>query len=305
MNEEILEKMDYCYSKLNERINYALDHNDLDSIFKKLDEINGPTLVTGVGGSSVVAAYVAKVMSAKKKDIFIYTTPRDLAHMDLSPYKNVIAVSYSGGNVGVTVSFENNLNKYLLSAKQRNNINNITYNCNPELSYLSVSATLIPMAIMLLYYKNDRSLIDEIIKETVKCDSNAEIYEVFMGIENKTASVALESSFVEGGLAPIILHDKYNYCHGRINLSELKKSDAIYFKEDSELDSVLLNGLPKHFNKFITIDRKYEDDIINEYYQTYIAYWLIYDVAKNKNKDVCHVIPPVDNDNYYLFKGKM
>ena len=59
------DRMEDCFTTLNEKIFYGLDHSDLNEIFYILDEIKGPTLVCGVGGSSIVATFLAKVLREK------------------------------------------------------------------------------------------------------------------------------------------------------------------------------------------------------------------------------------------------
>ena len=43
------EKMEYCFSKLRERVISALDNTDLEALFRTLKEISGPSVVAGVG----------------------------------------------------------------------------------------------------------------------------------------------------------------------------------------------------------------------------------------------------------------
>ena len=51
------EPMEVCFSKLRQRVLEAVETTDLDPLFRTFENINGPTAVTGVGGSSVVAAF--------------------------------------------------------------------------------------------------------------------------------------------------------------------------------------------------------------------------------------------------------
>lgn len=301
----IFDSMKDCFASLNEKVFDAIETSDLENIFKTLDSIEGPTLVCGVGGSSVVGTFLAKVLREKKNDIVTFAFPRDIKYMNLSGYKNVIAISYSSSNVGVDVCFNNNLNKYLLSTKPRDGVNNMIYKMKQELSYVSIAATLVPLTIALLYYKNDLALVKEVLSNTITTDSCANRYEVMTGHETVTASIMLESCIVESGIGACVVHDKYNYCHGRINLSYFDKSDLIFFRMNNDLDSLFDEKLRSHFNKVITIDRKYDDNVINDYYATYLSLKLVESIAINKGLDFSDINYFEDNDLFYLFKGEM
>ena len=60
------DKMDDCFTSLKHKVNDALDNSDLKKIAEVLNSINGPTLVCDVGGSSIVATYLAKVLREKR-----------------------------------------------------------------------------------------------------------------------------------------------------------------------------------------------------------------------------------------------
>ncbi|MBQ2656971.1 MAG: hypothetical protein IJF87_00180 [Erysipelotrichaceae bacterium] len=301
----IYDKMDDCFRTLNEKVEKAIEDSDLETLFKKLDEIEGPTLVCGVGGSSVVATYLAKVLREKKHIITDFISPRDLFYMDLAPYRNVIAVSYSGNNIGAEAIFHTDLNKYLFTGHPREDVNNLVYQMPKEMSYVSISATLVPLSLLFLYYCNDHDLLKEILDKEISSASNNNVYEVMSGYETQTAAVILESSFTESGMASCIVHDKYNFCHGRINHSRRTDSDLIFFKGNNELDEMLEENLPNHFKKIITIEKEYVDDVINDFYSALISMKLIRDIAQNKHKDISDMNELADNDVFYLFNGKM
>ncbi len=299
------DKMNDCFATLKDKVEYAIANTDLDLFFRKLDEIEGPTLVCGVGGSSVVASFLAKVLREKKHIISTFAFPRDLKYMDLTPYRNVISVSYSGNNIGAEVMFQTDLKKYLLTGNERDDCDNIVYHMIREDSYVSISATIVPLSLILLWYRNDPDIVREILNEEIRSDSDNSFYEVMSGYETSTASVMLESSITESGMAACVVHDKYNYCHGRINLSRHSNADLIFFKMDNELDDLLYENLKNHFRKIITISRKYEDDVINDYYATLISLKLIREIANNKGTDISDMKELADNDVFYRFNGEM
>ena len=299
------DKMTDCFATLNEKVEYAIVNTDLKAFFEKLDEIKGPTLICGVGGSSVVASFLAKVLREKKHEIATFIFPRDLKHMDLSGYENIISVSYSGSNIGAKVMFDTDLKKYLLTGNPQEDCENIVYTMKKELSYVSISATIVPLTLLLLYYQNDIGIVREILEEEIHTDSDNSFYEVMSGYETSTAGIMLESSITESGMAACVVHDKYNYCHGRINLSRHSNADLIFLRTGNELDDLLIDHLPSHFKKIITIPRKYKDDVINDYYMTLMSLKLIRDIALNKGKDISDMNELGDNDVFYLFNGEM
>lgn len=293
------------FETLKEKLNIAIKDTDLNKMFDTLSSIKEPTLVTGVGGSSIVATYLAKVLREKNNIIATFTYPRDIQYMNLSGYKNVISVSYSGNNIGVDASFDNNLNKYLLTGHAKENINNIVYSMPEELSYVSIGATIIPLALITLYYKNDIALINEIVDKTITTDSNNTSYEVMYGYENQTAALLLESSIIESGMAKLVLHEKYNYAHGRMNTTKISNSDLIFLKSNNEYDDLLASKLTELYKNIIMIEGKYSDQVINDFYECVIGLRLCEAIADNKN---CSISDPKElplNDIFYLYKGKL
>ena len=301
----IYDHMDDCFANLKRNILEGIENTDTESLFNELSKINEPTLVTGVGGSSVVATFLAKVLTEKNHIICNYASPRDLVYMDLSSYKNVISVSYSGNNVGVTVSFNNQLKHYLFTGNKKEGINCLLYNMNKEASYVSISATLVPISIIALYYCNNLELIESLIDEEIEISSNSSSYQVIFGYENKSAAMLLESSINESGMASCILHDKYNYCHGRLNTSRVLDSDLIFFNSDKEIDEMMLRQLPLHFKNIIKIDEEYDDPVINDYYDCIISMKTIHQIATEKHYDISDMKELEDNDFFYLFNGEM
>ena len=299
------DKMIDCINNLKSNIQHGIESTDLNSFFEALENIKEPTLVTGCGGSSVVGTFLAKVLREKNGIIATFATPRDMLYMNLEAYKNVISCSYSGRNIGVDVSFENKLNRYLFTGHPRDDTNNIIYNMKPEESYVSIGATFVPLSLLLLYYRNDKNLLDEILNMDIATDSKKDVYEVMLGYENATAGMMLESSITEGCIGACTLHDKYNYCHGRINLSRKKNSDMIFFKGNNELDAAIEEVINSLYDKVIVIENRYDDVVINDFYCTYMSLKLIVSLANNYGVDISDMKELPVNDRLYLFKGKM
>lgn len=302
--------VDDMYVNLNKimpRVLDALRNTDLNDIFYKLENIKEPTIVTGVGGSSVVATFLAKVLNRKNHIIATFKFPRELKYMDLSGYKNVIAVSYSGRNIGVDVSFANNLNKYLLSGSTREGINSLQYSVtDEEYSFVSMAGTLIPLSIILMYYKNDINLISDIlsIRKEFEID-DSKVYEILTSEKSLTACAMLESTMVEGSLVAPVIHEKYNYCHGRTMFNYCYQNVLIYFDDDSDLDKLFKENLLKTYRKVIMIDKKYDDSVIDDYYQTYLCLLLCMQISKLQGKDMSMKNVPEISEIVYGYKGNL
>ena len=100
---------------LKERVVDSLDNTDLEFIRNELSKLTAPTLFSGVGGSSVVSEFGAKVINAKNGIVSVNSEPRDFLYRNNGAFRNVVACSYSGNNYGVELSFLKDLRKYLLS----------------------------------------------------------------------------------------------------------------------------------------------------------------------------------------------
>lgn len=263
------------YNLLENRVLDTLSKTDLERIKETISSIKTPTICTGVGGSNVVSNFASKVLSTKNKCISESVEPRSIIYKNLSRYDNILACSYSGRNFGVETSFNNNLNKYLLSNKPKEGVNNLTYNSSIEVedSFISLAATLMPMSILVAYYTdNDLSIIREVLKNKKEYLTKvSQIYEILSGYDTSTASIFLESTLVESGVAIPLVHDKYGYCHGRTTTSKVNKSSAIIFNKDTELDKKLLSELLEYYEQVIEIDSQYKDSIIDDFYLTYQA----------------------------------
>lgn len=288
------ESMEENFQKLDKRVYDALYNNDLDKIFHELSGISGPTLVSGVGGSSVVSDYASKVLNHKNKIITRSIEPRDIKYLNLAGYKNILACSYSGSNYGVELSFLNSLKHYLLSSKENNsgNIINLTYDVkDAEHSFISLAATIIPCAIMLTYYLGDKSynykILDSLEKYNFSFDTTCDNYEIFTGLDTSTASKFLESTMIEAGIAIPIIHDKYSYCHGRSTTSINYNNNAIYFNTFTEFDNLVLKELPKYYHEVIVINSS--SSLYDEFNALIKSMYLTKYIAQSKNKDLSKV----------------
>lgn len=287
--------MQVNFKYLKERVFDSLAHTDLDYIRHELSKINEPTIFSGVGGSSVVSEFGSKVMNKKNGIISINSEPRDFIYRNNTPFKNVIACSYSGNNYGVELSFLNDLKKYLLSNNAFDNPE-VTYlkydtTIDSERSFISLGATLIPVSILMDYYLNgrDKALADSISEQEFDFESENDIYEIYSGQDTSTASKYLESTITESGIGIPIVHDKYSYCHGRSTLNMNYKGVAIYFNRNTAFDQTMLEELKKYYKTIIIIDSKFKDDILDDYQMLIQCMYLTKYIAEKKEKDLSKV----------------
>ena len=296
------------FNNLESRVISSLNNTDLDKINYELSKIVGPTLVSGVGGSSVVSEYASKILSSKNHIITRNTEPRDFKYIDNDLYKNVLACSYSGNGYAVELSFLNNLKHYLLASKEsnQNNVINLNYNCpSNERSFISLAATLMPCSILLNYYLdgNKEKIIQSLNDYKFNFDTKCDIYEIFSGIDTSTASKYLESTMVESGIGVPIVHDKYSYCHGRSTLSTVNNNIAIYFNTDTELDKLLIQEIPKYYKDVIVLNT--ESNLYAEYELLVKCMYLTKYIAESKSKDLSGVDYNPIVKKLYRYKGNL
>ena len=304
--------MQVNFDILKERVIDSLESTDLKFIRKELSKLSGPTLFSGVGGSSVVSEFGAKVINTKNGIVSINSEPRDFLYQNNKAFKNVISCSYSGNNYGVELSFENRLKKYLLSNNSFNDrdVTYLKYNTNisKENSFISVGATLIPVSILMDYYLNGQKnlILDCIEESSFKFDLESDIYEIFSGYDTSVASKYLESTMVESGIGIPIVHDKYSYCHGRSTLAINYNNVAIYYNRNTEFDRIMLEELKKYYySRIITIDSKFEDQILDDYQMLVQSMYLTKYIAEKKLKDLSKVEYSPIIKKLYKYNGQI
>lgn len=304
-------------NNLYEDIIYAA--KDIDEVIKCLGCIKGPTICVGSGGSKVVAKYAEKVLIKKNKLIALTMNPYSFVHYDKELYDNVFIASHSGKNFGVKVALDSNLNKYLLSTRKVMIDSEIllSYEMKERKSFISISDTLIPMAILLKYYLGKKFLktLDKIFRcankvmDKVDIDKLSEVsnYNIFTGIDTEASSYFLESTFIEAGINVPIINYKYDYCHGRSTINKAHDNGAIYLGYDKrDLDKTLKGVLNRTMKDVIIINKISKDDIINDFYLTLVSIYLMVEIAKIKNinlKDIKYDCDAVHE--LYYFKGSM
>ena len=283
------------FELLKERVIDSLEQTDLDYIRNELSKLNEPTIFSGVGGSSVVSDFASKVINTKNGIVSINSEPRDFLYRNSNAFKNVVACSYSGNNYGVELSFLKELKKYLLSNNSFDDID-VTYlkyntTIDKERSFISLGATLIPVSILMDYYLNGNNdpIIDSIEEKRFDFELDSDIYEIFTGYDTSTSSKYLESTMAESGIGIPIVHDKYAYCHGRSTLGINCDSTAIYYNRNTEFDKMMLEELKKYYKRIITIDSKFDDQLLDDYQMLVQSMYLSRYIAEKKSKDLSKV----------------
>lgn len=304
--------MEENFKLLFDRIIDTLEKTDLIKIKNQLENIKGNTVFVGSGGSKVVATFASKILNGAN-----VKSSRDLNYMNLNDIDNIMIFSYSG--IGYTIEnlLKNNKKIYLFTNGNREyeNVENIKYNSSlkSEHSFISLASTLMPMTILYNYYKNlEINCFKLILKDMFEKSKNINIksnniYEILTGYDTLTASTYLESTMVESGIAIPIIHDKYDYCHGRTTTSYKSHNGLIYYENTKELDKILLENLSKYYSEIVKIEKYYSDDFVidNDYYATIKSMYLTKKLAENKQIDLSKIeYSPLVKKLYY-FKGEM
>ena len=303
------ENMHDNFKLLEERVIDTLCKTDLERIREELKKIRGPVICTGVGGSSVASEFASKVLNQKNGLVTDSLEMRDMNYKKLDGYSSVLACSYSGNNYGVETAFRNGLDKYLLSTGSIDGVCNLVYESgyHKEDSFISLAATLMPMSVMLAYYLDgDLNEVYEILNRSreynFSCDK---VYEIMSGYESSSAAKYLESTMTESGIGIPIVHDKYSYCHGRSTMSHHNDHSLIMFNSGNELDKLLLEILGEYYKNIIRLDGKYDDSVLDDFYYTYQAMLLSYDMACSSDNDLSRVKYSPATKVLYKYKGQM
>ena len=296
---------------LKERVVDSLDNTDLEFIRNELSKLNEPTLFSGVGGSNVVSEFGTKVINSKNGIVSVNSEPRDFLYRNNGAFRNVIACSYSGNNYGVELSFLKNLRKYLLSNNSfdDNDVTYLKYNTTIDIerSFISLGATLIPVSILMNYYLNGKNspILDSIEETSFDFDLVSDFYEIFSGYDTSTASKYLESTMVESGIGIPIVHDKYSYCHGRSTLGINYNGVAVYYNINNEFDKMMLEELKQYYSRIVTIDSKFEDQILDDYQMLIQSMYLTKYIAEKKAKDLSKVEYSPIVKQLYKYNGQI
>lgn len=304
--------MEQNFNLLLERVLDTLEKSDLLAIKQQLENIKGNTILVGAGGSSVVSTFASKVLNIPN-----IRSARDLNYMDLKDVDNIIVFSYSGKGYVVEGLLDKNKKIYLFTNgdKAYENVETIKYDSTikNEYSFISLASTLMPMAILYHYYHPLRlphfesNITDMFDKAKDINIHHNKVYEILTGYDSLTASKYLETTMTESGIAIPIVHDKYDYCHGRTTISYYSNNGLILFDSGKELDDLLFHDLKEYYTEIVKIDRYYPNDCIvdNDFYATICSMYLTKKLAENKGMDLSKVDYSPMVKKLHKYKGEM
>lgn len=309
------------FDLLFKRVEDTITKSDLQKIKQQLNSIKGNTIIVGVGGSSVVSEFASKVL--KTGGITLCKSSRDLNHESLEMFDNILITSYSGKGYVVENALNKNKKVYLLTNGDivYDNVEVIKYETSieKEESFIALAATLMPISILYYYdapnrppafIYNIRQMFNK-IKYDIECGNfNIKwnnVYEIMGGNEYSTAMKYLETTMIESGIGIPIIHDKYDYCHGRSTISYKNNNVLIYFDSDTELDKFLLKHLKQYYTEIIKIENKYNYsyNIDNDYYALIKSMYLTKMLAENKEQDLSKVDHSPLVYKLYNYRGEM
>lgn len=304
--------MEQNFNLLQERVLDTLEKSDLLAIKQQLKNIKGNTVLVGAGGSSVVSTFASKVLGISN-----VKSSRDLNYMNLDNIDNIIIFSYSGKGYVIENILDKNKKIYLFTNgdKLYDNVETIKYNSTikKENSFISLASTLMPMAILYHYYHPLRlphfeSILSKMFDKAKDINiHHNKVYEILTGYDSITASKFLETTMTESGIAIPIIHDKYDYCHGRSTISYHSNNGLILFTSEKELDELLFNNLKEYYTEIVKVDRYYPNDCIvdNDFYATICSMYLTKKLAENKGMDLSKVDYSPIVKKLYKYKGEM
>lgn len=302
------------FDLLFERIIDTLNESDLEEIKRKLENIKGNSIVIGAGGSAVVASFASKVL-----DIPEIRSSRDLNYMKLDRIDNILVCSYSGKGKVIENTKDTEKNIYVLTNGEQvydyTSVLKYDNSIKKEKSFISLASTLMPMIILYQYAKaEDKEQIKNTLEDMFKKAQDIQVgdnkvYEIIGGYDTESAMKYLESTMIESGIAIPIVHDKYDFCHGRTTTSYKNSNEhgLIYFDSGKELDKILLEKLKDYYNEIIVIEKYNEDDksIDNDLFATIKSMYLTKQLAENKDMDLSEVDHSPLTKVLYKFNGEM
>lgn len=301
--------MNENYNNLEKDVINSILSSDTEKFKLLLMEIKGNTIVTGVGGSRVVATFLKKILDTKEHiNTLLYID--DLVNFNFDNYENIILCSFSGKGTPKNMCLNNKLKKYIISNNVVKKFTSLNYESIKRKSFISLSSTLIPISLLLYcYLGKTKDEFISIIKDmfaSIKINYyKSDIYEIFYNRNSNTSLEYLESTMVESGIAIPIVHDLYSYCHGRSTTQKNINSAFIYLGEDTDLDKVLKDCFKQYEKKVIYLNNYSNDNIVNDYYKLLQAMFLTKIIAENKKVDLANIKYSPMVKNLFHFKGSM
>lgn len=294
-----------------------------ESNISVLQDIKGPCICIGNGGSEAASYYASRVLESTNGIICINEYPRNtLYKKSLQLYRNILSITYSNNNHGINKAIEYakkyELNAYILTANDDSSAKGtlISYSdsFDKEHSFISIASTFEPMEMMLGYYfgRSADDIIQDIYKNAVEQRINIDFneilpIEIMSGDNTYTAAKLLKSTIIEAGLGIPVIHEKDNYRHGGSTLvHQFKNNIMVYLLNGkTELDDMLLSEAPSSYRQFIVLESKFQDLLVGEFDLAIQSMYLCKLIAESQNKGLSKVdYNPIVKKLYY-YKGKM
>lgn len=302
--------LEQIIQELESKISKSIDKTNITEIFNQLDNIKGNTLLCGVDGSHVVSIFLEKVLIKKRNIPARNIDVEEYYQNDFNQYSNLIVVSHRGKNHGVKSLMNTQKNKCLLTTRKSriSNEKTLYYVIEDRIkSFVSFDDTYIPLSIILCYYLDTKKMPENIMPEKENFDiKNFSNINIIYDYQSKTCATFLESSIIEAGIAPVTMHTKYSFCHGRSNIVSEQMGLTVYLcVKESELDYLLMKEIPKINSNFVILKTSEKDSVIADYILTFKALYLLEYISKNFSKNFVNVKYNQIVSTIYNFKGKL
>jgi len=309
------------FTRLKQRLLDANSNIDSKRNYRILDTITEPNVSIGSGGSYPTAIFGSKVLTDKGIPSFSMT-PRDAIY-NVKGINNLICYSWGGRNYAVKRTMENYSNPIVAHANEKKLFDKeIRFHyegMDKEHSFISEADTLIPMGELLKYYLhrqgiNEEDYLNSIIRDTfnntlMNYDIDSNIFEIMAGDDTNTPAHILESTMTESAIGIPLIHEKYDYCHGRSVTSSTNKGEhtLIYLlNQETELDQLLLKLIPHNYKNVIILKSGTNDRLVGEYILSLKAVLLCNYIAKMKGMGLSQVeYDPSVVKKLYVYQGDL
>lgn len=288
--KRMLNDMEKIKDTLQENIKLSLEKTDLNNIFKELNKIHGICICSGVGGSMIPAKFLRKILQ-KKNGAIVKSAELLEILQNKEQIEHVLLISHSGKNYGIKRVIETIPNTYLVTTRKTKIKNEILLQYQEykkEKSFISILNTFLPMSIFLNYYLGTYPQY-ECFKITYHIKP-WNMIEVFKDDTSECCASYIESVCIEANLGPVIIHDKYSFCHGRTTFTHYQSSLIVFLvSKKTKLDEMLLKILKEHKKELIILNAEEKDSIIADYKLCFMALNFLVQIAQEKKIDLCNI----------------
>ena len=309
------------FTRLKQRLLDANSNIDSTRNYQILDTITEPNVSIGSGGSYPAAIFGSKVLT-NKGIISLNMTPRDAIY-NIKGINNLICYSWSGTSYGIIKAMDSYPKSIIVHGNEKvlhDQEVRLHYDgMDKEHSFISEATTLIPMGELLKYYLhrqglNEEEYLNSIIKDTfnntiTNYDVDTKVFEIMSGDDTNTASHILDSIMAESAIGIPLIHEKYEYCHGRSVTSSTNKGEhtLIYLlNQETELDRLLLDIIVHNYKNVIVLRSNTKDKIVGEYILALKSYLLCNYISKIKGLGLSQVeYDPSVVKKLYVYQGDL